>query len=59
MILFAVLILCLWQALYQHKEKHQGEEYYILWFVFDSNASVYYAFCSCQGGTDQGCRYIV
>ena len=36
----------------------EGEKLYRLWFILDSNGSVYSAFCRCKGGADQGCRHL-
>ena len=42
----------------QKEKTQEGEKYYRLWFVLDSNGSVYSAFCRCKGGADQGCRHL-
>ena len=42
----------------QKEKTQEGENYYRLWFVLDSNGSVYSAFCRCKGGADQGCRHL-
>jgi len=42
----------------QKEKTQEGEKLYRLWFILDSNGSVYSAFCRCKGGADQGCRHL-
>ena len=42
----------------QKEKTQEGEKLYRLWFVLDTNGSVYSAFCRCKGGADQGCRHL-
>ena len=36
----------------------EGDKMYKLWFILNTNGSVYSAFCKCKGGADQGCRHL-
>ena len=36
----------------QKEKTQESEKLYRLWFVLDSNGSVYSAFCRCKGGAD-------
>ena len=42
----------------QKEKTQEGKNYCRLWFMLDSNGPVYSAFCSCKGGTHQGCRHL-
>ena len=42
----------------QKEKTQEAEKLYRLWFILDSNGSVYSAFCRCKGGADQGCRHL-
>ena len=42
----------------QKEKTQEGEKLYRLWFILDSNGSVYFAFCRFKGGADQGCRHL-
>ena len=42
----------------QKEKTQEGEKLYRLWFILDSNGSVYPAFCRCKGGANQGSRHL-
>ena len=42
----------------QKEKTQEDDKLYRLWFIVDFTGSVYSAFCGCQGGADQGCRYL-
>ena len=59
--LMAVFLFCVFVAgvIPTQKEKTQeGEKLDRLWFILDSNGSVYSAFCRCKGGAHQGSRHL-
>ncbi len=46
------------QVIPTQNNRMPGDKMYSLWFILKPSGSVYFAFCTCRGGADQGCRHL-
>ena len=42
----------------QKEKTQEGAKHYRLWFILSPNGTIYSAYCTCKGGSDQGCRHL-